>query len=118
MRIINFDTFHDSTLNAANYNTGLRSLYKKYNDFEKKAHSGNNSALAIIIDLKTALEKLNANQQYVIKEVLINGNTIINVAQDMDKSSDYIYHQIKAALKKASKLLCNSNVYKLSIQLN
>lgn len=108
------DTFNSATLNSADYAKGLRILYKNYNNYQRLSNNGNDSATTIIIDLNKALSQLSDKQQYAIRNVLIDGNSISDIAVDSNSNSDQVRNSIKTGLKKASKLLCFSNLYKLA----
>jgi len=107
------DTFDSAVLNGADYSTGVKKLYRNYNNYNKLAHAGNVSALAIVLDLDRAFDELSNNQQFAIIEVLINGESVADVAFWHQSTSDRIKNYIKSGIKKTSKLLDSGKLYRL-----
>ena len=122
------DIEHDNLLNASRYGNAkeLKKLYRAYGSLYKLAQSGNRAALAVYIDLTSALEHpyIPEKQRKFITLHLIEGHTLYDIAVEecMCPESELFFPRgqyevtviadiVTSGLNKIKKLLRSEKLY-------
>lgn len=112
-----YDKSGSIILNTAHYAdiNKLKMLYRNLLTLEKAAGRGNEAAMTIYIDLKTALEPskriTTKKQKFFIIKMLIENYTLEELVDEMKISRNTILSHVKGGLKRISKALVEGEVY-------
>lgn len=109
--------FNETLLNRVGYSNigSLRKILNTWRTLENLSEKGDQVALSIMIDLKTALGKyktptlLSPEEIFLIKNNLIYGVSQGELARERDVTPKTISERIKKGLKKISKILEGGN---------
>lgn len=109
------DITSDKILSAAVYEdiTSLKQLYKNIYKLEKLGEAGNDAALAIVVDLKEALNKIeDEDHKKAVELVLINNDLYKDAGKDLNLHRNTLTKYINEALEEIKKNLIEGFLYK------
>lgn len=103
------DPFNSALENSARYDDIkiVKHLFKNYHNLRKLGQMGNQSAIAIYLDLEYALnhQSLTFNQRFFIIKLLIENETLEYLAEKHNKNQNTIYLYVQSGIKKVIRLL-------------
>lgn len=99
-----YDKNDTALVNQCNYTDtdSLKFILKNYHQFIKLKHKGNTTAVAILVDIDCAINKLKKRQKYCLKKHYLEGYLLYEIADELDIKKQTVQEHIKKAIKNIS----------------
>lgn len=85
----------------------IRQAYQRYFQLLETSYQGNDTTLAIVVDLELALAKsrITERQRYIVVNMLVYGEVYYDVANDLDVPTKLLYDELNRALTEIRRFL-------------